>query len=248
MAPRCAGIFAPMHPRWLPLALCSLIAACGGDPPAKEPAKEGPKPADAAKEPAVDAPEPVVEFDITRDKSGALARAAAALEAIEGFDNEALRELSHHAEEMPSFQRVCKHVVSLRATPDNFEACVKEMEHHMAVIGPDLYADYAACLLGARGVGTLDACDAAELAIEIRLHEKPSGDRLSKETCEAFFAHFRALTSAEAGEQAQLVADVLDEIRDDVLTSCAEQGRTSEIECAMKATSVQDLRGCSGLV
>lgn len=238
-----------MHRRWLAsLALCSLLAACGGDAPAKDAAKE------AAKEPSKEAskaapePVPVVEFDITRDKSGALARTAAALEAVEGFDNEALRELSHQAQELPSFQKVCKHVVTMRATPDNLEACVKEMEHHMAVIGPELYADYAACLLGARGVGGLDACDAAEKAIEIRLHEKPHGDGVAKEACEAFFAHFRALTIAESGEQAPLVTDVLDEIRDDVLRSCAEQGLKAEIECAMKAASVQDLRGCSGLV
>lgn len=37
-------------------------------------------------------------FDVSHDKSGALARSAAALEANDALDGEALRSLSHHAE------------------------------------------------------------------------------------------------------------------------------------------------------
>ena len=77
------------------LAFCvSLGLACESEPEKKADAPE--KKADAP-EKSADAPEKK-RFDVSLDKSGALARSAAVLDLDEGVDtSDALHGLSHHA-------------------------------------------------------------------------------------------------------------------------------------------------------
>ena len=248
------------------IAAFSLLVACGGNKPdagkadadkakaaeAGEAAKEGEGEAakegegDAAKEGEGDAAaKPKRQFDRERDKSGVLARTAAVLEAEEDFDNEKLRGLSHHAEKLPSVKAVCKHVTEVRETPDALDGCVKDTEHWLAKIGPEIYEDLAHCLLEAKTAEELAECEEAEHDIEVVLHGKTRGDGLDKGTCDEFYDHFEKLTMAEAGEQSKLVEDILEEVRADMIVTCMEQGTKAEIECAMKTDDIDKLEDCS---
>jgi hypothetical protein len=243
------------------IASFSLLVACGGNKPdankadadkaaadkadaeAGDKAKEGE--GDAAKEGDAAAAKPKKQFDRERDKSGVLARTAAVLEAEEDFDNEKLRGLSHHAEKLPSVKAVCKHVTEVRKTPDALDGCVKDTEHWLAKIGPEIYEDLAQCLLEAKTVEELAECEEAEHDIEVVLHGNTRGDGLDKATCDEFYDHFEKLTMAEAGDQAKLVEDILEEVRADMIVTCMEQGTKAEIECAMKTEDVDKLEDCS---
>jgi len=205
-------------------------------------AKPDDKPKDGAKP---DAKLAEKHFDVTHDKSGVLARSAAALEGIEKIDSEDLRELSHHAEKLPSFDKVCAHIKSVRGESYDTAACVKEYEHHVVHIGPELYGEVAACELAAKTKEELDVCDTAEAEAERILHEKPHGDGLDAATCEKFFVQFEKLAMADAGDDAELVKEVLEEVKADVLEACADQGSKAEIECGTKAKTIHELRECA---
>lgn len=187
-------------------------------------------------------------LDVSHDKSGIVARSAAALEAVDKIDSEDLRELSHHAEKLPSFDKVCGHIASLRGETYDTAKCIKEYEHHVVHIGPELYGEVASCELAAKTVADLDACDKAEAEAEKTLHEKPHGDGLDAKTCEAFFVQFETLAMDDAGDDAELVKEVLEEVKSDILEACQDQGTKAEIECGTKAKTLHDLRECSGLL
>ncbi|MCH9686990.1 MAG: hypothetical protein K0V04_36480 [Deltaproteobacteria bacterium] len=206
------------------------------------------KKADAKKADAKKADPPAkpgeVHFDVTHDKSGVLARSAAALEASGKFDNEDLHELSHHAEKLPSAETVCKHVAAIRGTGDDLTECIKATEHHVVQLGPELYAEDAACRLAAKTPAEIDVCDAAEKEAEAALHAKPHGDGLDKETCDTLFDHFEEMAMA-AGDNPEIVKEVLEEVRPDVVITCMEQGTKAEIECSMKTKTLHELRECA---
>ncbi len=240
----------------------SLLLACGGKPADSKPETkadsaekaegekaegekaEGEK-AEGEKAEGEKAAKGKKHFDPSRDKSGMLARTAAVLETEEAFDNEKLRALSHHAEKLPSVESVCKHVSEVRKDPEAIKGCVKDTEHWLAKIGPEIYGDLAECLLEAKTAEELNECEEAEHEIEVVLHDKPKGEGLSKETCDAFYDHFEEMTMAEAGEQAELVKDILEEVRADMIVTCMEQGTKAEIECAMKTNDIDKLEDCS---
>lgn len=234
------------------IAAATILIACGGSSekkpdPAKAPevaakpdAKEAGKPAEK--------PKAEKHFDISHDHSGVLARTAAVLETEEGIDLEELEELSHHAEKMPKVEDVCRHVVKVRAASDDITKCVKETEHHIVVLGPDLYAEVAECIMAAKTADELDICEEAEKEIEVFLHEKPHGDSLSKEVCDKLFDHFEKLAMEGAGEEAEHVKTVLEEVRSDIVVACMEQGLKSEVDCAMKATKASEIKKCSSLL
>ena len=187
-------------------------------------------------------------FDISADKSGVLARSAAALEATEAvaeFADEDLAVLSHHAEKLPSADDVCEHISEVRHGGDQ-AACVKEMEHHIVRLGPELYSFAAGCLMEAKTSEDIDLCVEAEVEAELLLHEKAHGDGLEQEVCDAFFAHFEKLAMEDAGEDhAEIVKEVLEEVRVDVLAACVDQGAKAEIECAMTAETLPALKDCA---
>ena len=254
--------------RSIPLALVSLALITGAcdkgdakkDATAKK-ADDAQKGDDAKKADAADSKEDAEKaepakpeakhFDVSADKSGVLARSAAALEAnkdVAALGNESLAEMSHHAEKLPSANDVCKHIKEVRHEGDE-AACVKEMEHHIVLLGPELYALAADCLMSAQTSEEIDVCVEAEKEAELLLHEKPHGEGLAQEQCDAFFVHFEKLAMDDAGpDHAEVVKEILEEVKGDIVTSCVDQGNKAEVECAMKATTLADAKGCSPLL
>ena len=265
---------APPHARYLPavtrlriispvlVSLALLAGACDKQDDKKAAdAKTDDKAADAKTDAKADAkadeakPEAAKpeakHFDVSADKSGVLARSAAALEAnkdVAALGNESLAEMSHHAEKLPSANDVCKHIKEVRHEGDE-AACVKEMEHHIVLLGPELYALAADCLMSAQTSEEIDVCVEAEKEAELLLHEKPHGEGLEQEQCDAFFVHFEKLAMDDAGpDHAEVVKEILEEVKGDIVTSCVDQGNKAEVECAMKATTLADAKGCSPLL
>lgn len=235
------------------LAVCFLFACDGDDKGDKgktvgkaEEAAEGKKAGE--KKPADDvvlASASAKSFDPSHDKSGIVARSAAALEGVEKIDSEDLRELSHHIEKLPSFEKVCAHIASIRGDDYDTAECVTAYEHHVVRIGPELYGEVASCELAAKTTAELDACDEAEADAEKALHDEPHGDGLDAKTCEGFFVQFETLAMADAGDDAELVKEVLEEVKEDLLEACADQGTKAEIDCGMKSETLHELRECS---
>ena len=224
----------------LPLALClSLAFACESEP--KKSAEPAEKKADAPEKEAA----PEKHFDVSRDESGVLARSAAVLDLEEGVDtSDALHDLSHHAEKLPSVQALCKKMKALGSVDDE-KTCVTQSEHHVVLIGPEIYAEWAACVMASNTADDVKICDEAEAEAEKLLHEKPHGDGLSKDDCSQLFDTFEKLAMADAGDQAELVKGVLEEVKDDVIDSCMEQGTKSELECAKTSKTLQELDSCA---
>lgn len=232
----------------LSLLLCAgLLCACESEPAKKaddktaDAKKPGAEKADAKKP---DDKKAEKHFDVTHDKSGVLARSAAALEADEAIDGEALRSLSHHAEKLPSVQALCKKMKELGSVEDE-KACVAQSEHHIVLAGPELYGEWAACVMESTDAADVKVCDAAEAEAEALLHEKPHGDGLSKEECTMVFDKFEKLSMDDAGEHAEHVKEVLEEVREDVVTSCVDQGTKAELECVEKSGTLKELDECA---
>ncbi len=202
------------------------------------------KTADAKPDTKPDEAAPEKHFDITHDKSGVLARSAATLEASEALDGEALQNLSHHAEKLPSLQILCKKMKELGSVDDE-TACVAQSKHHLVLAGPELYAEWAACVMESTDAAGVKVCDEAEAEAEALLHEKPHGDGLSKEECTTVFDKFEKLSMDDAGEHAEHVKEVLEEVRDDVVASCVDQGTKDELECVEKSGSLKELDACA---
>lgn len=234
------------------LALFSIagVTACGSaakdtDKSEKSPTKKEPEPTTKQPEqPAV----AEVHFDIEKDKSGVLARTASTLETSDqvGTDNPVrghLADLSHHAEAGASNEALCTHMIGLRSS-DVPEACAKSIEHQRVRLGPELFAQVSACILAAKTEAELAACEAAEKEIEVKLHEAKHGDGLSEELCTQMFDHFEKLAMDDAGEQAEIVKEILEEVRADVVVACVDQGMQKEIDCALKATTMAELGAC----
>jgi hypothetical protein len=249
--------------RHLPLsfAFCCLLLACDGgkDTKTADAKSADGKTADAksADGKAADAKAPDAKatdtkpasaakhFDVAADKSGVLARSAAVIEASRAHDSEQLRALSHHAESLPSFEDLCKHELEVGKTGVALPDCIKAMEHVIVQVGPEIYAQYAACIMEAKTADEVAICDAAEAEAAQILHVKPHGEGLAKEVCEQLFTQFETLSMADAGDHAALVKEVLEEVKADVITTCQEQGTKAEVDCVMKATSLTELDACA---
>lgn len=228
-------------PRLRPSTLAALFLVLACD------STDKPKAADAkaADVKAADVEATALHLDPTHDKSGVLARSAAVIEISKAHDNENLRDLSHHAESLPSFEDVCKHEVEVGKSDVTVPDCIKVMEHHLVRIGPELYAEVAACIMAAKTPEQVAACDAAQLEVESALHTKPHGEGVGKVACEGLFTQFEKLAMEDAGDQATLVQEVLEEVKDDVIIACLEQGTQAEVDCAMKAKTMGELHDCA---
>ena len=184
-------------------------------------------------------------FDVSGDKSGVLARSAAALDVDEGVDtSDALHALSHHAEKLPSVQKLCAKMKELGSIEDE-KACASQSEHKVVLIGPEVYAEWAQCVMDSESKDDVKVCDDAEAEAEELLHAKPHGDGLSKEDCTVLFDTFEKLAMDDAGEHAEHVKEVLEEVRDDVVSSCMDQGTKDELECAKKSKTLKELDECA---
>ena len=164
----------------------------------------------------------------------------------DGIDNEDLRELSHHAEKLPSAAVVCQHITEVRGATGGIKDCVEDLEHHIAELGPEIWAQAADCFMDASTVAGLDACVAAEEEAEKLLHDKPHGDGIDKATCETFFEKFKKLAMEDMKDDADHVAQVLDVVRDNVITTCMAQSTKGEMECSEKAKTLHELKECAG--
>lgn len=230
--------------------LC-LLTACNKDKSQTEPPADVTPTEDAAaaetETTAETTAEPAIEpahLDVSKDKSGALARAAAALEA-EGIDNEDLRVMSHHTESMPSAAVVCQHMAEVQGATGGIQGCIEDIEHHVAELGPELWADAAACFLAASTPAHLDVCVAAEKEAEKLLLDEPHGEGLDKAACEGLFEKFKTLTLAETKDDEAHVTQVLGWVRDNVVRSCMAHGTQGEIDCSTKAKTLHALQECS---
>lgn len=248
----------------VPIAMFSLVflsGACDKEKtadPAKadkkaEVAEVEAKPEEAKPEPAT--PE-AKHFDIEADKSGMLARTAAVLETTDATAEDAalrghLANLSHHAEALSSDQTLCNHIAALRKAEDQpegqLDSCIIHFEHEIVILGPEVFAQMAQCVMDAKSVADIEVCEAAEKEAETRLHEKHHGDGLSEETCEKAFVKFEVLAMDDAGEHGELVKEILEEVKPDVLLACLDQGTNVEVDCTMKATNMDELNSCEGL-
>lgn len=238
----------------LSLILCAgLAVACESDTAEKADEKDGAQKvvskkapeADGANDEKPEAQKAEKHFDLAADKSGVLARSAAALDVDEGIDTgEALHNLSHHAEKLPSAQKLCAKMNELGAVDDE-KACVSQSEHHVVLIGPEIYAQWASCVMDSQSADDVKVCDEAEAEAEKLLHESPHGEGLSEEDCGTLFEKFEKLAMDDAGEHAEHVEEVLEDVKGDVIASCVDQGTKAELECAEKSTTLQELDECA---
>lgn len=240
-----------MSPLRLSLFLSvGLACACESEPAKKtdggkaKPTKKAEEKKDEPAKEAEPAKKAEKHFELSEDKSGVLARSAAALEADEAIDSKALRDLSHHAEKLPTVQALCKKLGELGTSTDQ-EACATQTEHHLVLIGPELYAQWAACIMEASDEDGVKVCNEAEAEAEKLLHEKPHGEGLSKEECTGLFEKFEKLAMDDAGEHAEHVKEVLEEVRDDVVTSCVDQGTKAELKCSNESKTMDELSECA---
>jgi hypothetical protein len=184
-------------------------------------------------------------FDVSGDKSGVLARSAAALDVDDGVDSsDALHDLSHHAEKLPSVQKLCAKMKELGTIEDE-KACASQSEHKVVLIGPEVYAEWATCVMDSTSADDVKVCDAAVAEAEKLLHDKPHGDGLSKVDCTGLFEKFEKLAMDDAGDHAEHVKEVLEEVRGDVVASCVDQGTKAELECANKSKTLKELDECA---
>jgi hypothetical protein len=195
-------------------------------------------------------------FDVSADKSGILARSASVLQTTDQTSGDTelrghLAELSHHAEALSSDETLCQHVIELRkaaGVPEgDLSSCVTHFEHEVVILGPEVFAQMAQCVKEAKDVGDLDICEAAEQEAELLLHDQRHGDSLSPETCEQLFVHFEKVAMEDAGEHAELVKEILEEAKPDVLKACADYGTQVEADCALAAKDMEALSACQSM-
>jgi hypothetical protein len=243
----------------------SLVAACdkGKSDDKKSGDKATAKKEDDKKEvkPEQAKPEEVKpeakHFDVSADKSGTLARTAAVLETTDATSEDAaLREhlagISHHAEAMTSDEAMCTHIAELRKAegqPEGqLESCVIHFEHEIVVLGPEVFAQMAQCVMDAKSVADIEVCEAAEKEAEQLIHEAKHGDSLSEEVCNSMVDKFAELAVADAGEHAELVKGVLADVKADSVQACIEHGSQAEVDCVEKAKVLGDLDSCQALL
>ena len=128
---------------------------------------------------------------------------------------------------------------------DDEKTCVTQSEHHVVLSGPEIYAQWADCVMGSSTADEVKACDEAEAEAEKLLHEQPHGEGLSKDECAQLFDAFEKLAMDDAGDQAELVKGVLEEVKDDVISSCMDQGTKAELECSKTSKTLQELNTCA---
>jgi hypothetical protein len=231
-------------------------AGCGADagktaPTAAKPTTEAPKAPDAKA--AADAKAAPLHLDVTHDKSGVLARAASALETSEAVTSPDLKghlaELSHHAEKGPTDEALCAHMTRLMADKAPSTAdCLHALEHQRIHVGPEVFAEVAECVTKATTYDELIRCEDAEAEAEKELHAKKHGDGVEPAKCTELFTHFEKLAMADAGDQAEKVKEILEEVRADILEACDEQGTRAEVQCALDAKDMAALGACQSQI
>ena len=69
----------------------------------------------------------------------------------------------------------------------------------------------------------------------------------SEDDCKKFADHFATLmTKGQEGPAAEITKQVADGMKGDLVKECVEKGTKAEIDCALKAASMEDLEKCGG--
>lgn len=68
----------------------------------------------------------------------------------------------------------------------------------------------------------------------------------SEDTCNKFADHFTDLMiKADEGPAAEITKQVAEGMKPDLVKNCIEKGTKTEIDCALKATTMDELEKCS---
>ncbi len=71
------------------------------------------------------------------------------------------------------------------------------------------------------------------------------GGKPSEEECKKFVDHFADLmTRGQEGQAAELTKQVAEGMKAELVQKCLEIGTKAEIECAVKATTMEELEKC----
>jgi hypothetical protein len=221
------------------------------------------KPVEAAPTEAASVPAEVPHFDTSKDQgsmighlAGSLAHddsLAAAKDAMVTLASLALNDTT------PTDAELCGHVwttVFVKEFPEMadealkaefLQTCKLEIEKERLKLGPEVFAEAAACIMKAETLEAIGVCDKAEKQAEQELHEKPKGDGLDRATCEAAIDHMFALLRKEMGAEPELIAIIeadLANLRADGITMCMDEASKAEVECLMKAQDLASLSSC----
>jgi small lipoprotein (TIGR04454 family) len=73
------------------------------------------------------------------------------------------------------------------------------------------------------------------------------GGKPSEDDCKKFADHFSTLmTKGQEGPAAEITKQVAEGMKSDLFKECVEKGTKAEIDCALKATSMEELEKCGG--
>ncbi len=199
-----------------------------------------------------------LHFDIGQDHAGFLARAASTLEATESIAadspvHEHLMSVSHHTEAGPSNEALCKHIFGLGGTPADpekdkaaLDECGKTLEHERVQLGPEVFKAMATCVMDAKDPEAFGKCEDAEHEAESQFHAHTHGDGLSEEDCTKLVDHFGKLAQDDAKDDAEkaTIDGILADVRADLILVCQEEGMQAELDCALKAETMEALGKC----
>jgi len=73
------------------------------------------------------------------------------------------------------------------------------------------------------------------------------GGKPSEDDCTKFADHFSTLmTKGQEGPAAEITKQVADGMKGDLFKECVDKGTKADIDCALKAASMEDLEKCGG--
>lgn len=73
------------------------------------------------------------------------------------------------------------------------------------------------------------------------------GGKPTEDDCKQFVDNFVAQMSAgQQGEAGDITRQVAEGMRPDLLKDCNEHGNKAEVDCAIKATSMEEIQKCGG--
>ncbi|MFO7567709.1 MAG: hypothetical protein R6X02_34020 [Enhygromyxa sp.] len=216
-----------------------------------------------AGEGAPKAPADAPHFDTNKDRGSMVGHIASSL--IHDDDlaeaKKAMATLASLAigDKTPSDAELCAHVwktIFVKEFPDLADekmgadfmrTCKFELEKERLKLGPEVFAEAAACIMAAETLEAIELCDKAEKQAEKEIEEQARGDGLDKATCEAAIKHVFALLHKEMGDDPEiresLEADLAN-LEAEAVAQCMVESTKAEVECALKAQSFADLAAC----
>jgi len=120
------------------------------------------------------------------------------------------------------------------------EAMVPEMETECINKGTK---DEITCALKAQSLDDLEQCDGSKQDTVAPAQARWGGP--SESSCRDFADKIVALTvKGQEGEAADMARSMIEAMRPEMIKECLEQGTRSEISCALRANSLDDLERC----